>query len=386
MSDVHLVDMISRDKGGLDEKIRRLFKQAGLDAVISPGDLVAVKIHFGEPGNHRLIHPSHIRVIVEEIKTVGGNPVIVDTTGIGLTNPRGVAAGCLEAAVIHGYTHQTLGAPIMVADGLKGFSGVEVALKGDYKLKKVYVASIIAEADVLISIAHGKGHPRTGFAGAIKNIGVGCVTKQTKAELHLATKPKVEPSKCDGCAVCITFCPAKAIGLVNGKAVIDWSKCLWGCGCWNICPKNAITGWGEMHRENTELSALVAEAAAAVINIVGKEKVAYINMLYNITPHCDCFAFGDQPIVPDIGIMASRDPVAIDKASIDLINQSAGLPGSAVDELGAVAPKVDKFIVLNEYPPSRFAKTHGKPDWKTMLRRAAEIGLGSLDYHLIKVD
>jgi len=386
MSTVYLVDMVSRDEGGLDEKIRKLFKRAELDAIISPGDLVAVKIHFGEPGNHRLIHPSHIRVIVDEIKAVGGNPIIVDTTGIGLTNPRGTAVGCLEAAAIHGYTHQTLGAPLIVADGLKGFSGVKVTLKGNYRLKEVYVASVIAEADVLISIAHGKGHPRTGFAGAIKNLGVGCVTKQTKAELHLAVKPEVKPSKCDGCGICVKFCPVKAIDLVDGKAVINQDKCLWGCGCWSICPQNAITGWSEMHRENTELSALIAEAAAAVINMVGKEKVAYINMLYNITPHCDCFAFGDLPIVPDIGIMASRDPVAIDKASIDLVNQSAGLPGSAVDELGAVAPGADKFVVLNEYPPSRFAKAHGKPDWRAMLKRAVEIGLGRLDYRLIRVD
>jgi len=385
-SKVYFIDVKSRKKNeNLEVKLAKLFDKSGAASAISKGDLVAVKIHFGEPGNFRFIRPSHIRVIVDKIKELGAKPFITDTTGVGLTGGRGTAEKCLEAAAMHGYTPESLGAPIVVADGLKGFSGVKVKVNG-LRLKEVEVAQAIAEADALVSLAHAKGHSRTGFGGALKNIGVGCLTKSGKAPLHLAMKPKIKVEVCNKCMKCVEFCPAKAIQLVDNHLKVIEEKCLWGCGCWTICPINAITSWSEMHHpRNSELSIRVADAASAIINLIGKDKVFFFNFAYDITPHCDCAAYADIPIVPDIGVLASKDPVAIDKASIDMINNSPGIPGSAVDELGVMEPGKDKLSALIDYPPFSYAKPQGGPDWKSMIEAAVKLGIGSDQYELIKV-
>ncbi len=387
-SKVFFVDARSRSpQESLLKKMERLLEESGVLDVVDKGDLVAIKIHFGEPGNYRFIRPQFVRVVVEKVKEKGGVPFVTDTTGVGYQGARGDAKRCLEAAYMHGYTPETLGAPIVVADGMLGFSGVKVRVDG-IKLREVEIASAIADADALISVAHAKGHPRTGLGGALKNLALGCVTKRTKAKIHLTGPPKVDLSKCDGCGECVKFCPLGAIDIDPeiGKAVIDESVCAWGCGCWSACPRKAISGWFKLHfPSNTEVSVRVADAAKAVIDYLGKDKVSFVNVVMDVTPHCDCFGYGDLPIVPDIGILASMDPVAIDKASIDLINQAPGIPGSAAEEIGVMEPGKDKLSALVNYGPfKRFLKA-GPPDWKSMLEAAVKLGLGSIDYELVKL-
>lgn len=369
----------------LERKLVTLFKSAATAETISEGDLVAIKMHFGEPGNHRLIRPQHIRVIVEMVKEAGGRPFVTDTTGIGLNSARGTAERCLKAALMNGYAPETIGAPLVVGDGPKGFFGVKLRVDG-LELKEVEIGQAIAEADALISLAHAKGHPRTGFGGALKNMGVGCVTKCGRAPLHLAKKPQVNREKCDDCGKCITFCPVGAIEKTASRPVVNHDKCIWGCGCWDICPNNAISTWSEMHHEtNKELCVRLADVALAVMNHIGRNKMMFFNFEYDVTPHCDCAPYGDMPIVPDIGILASRDPVALDKASIDMIINSPGMPLSASSDLNIMKPGADKLSALIDYPPFQPFRRQGGPDWKSMIEAAAKLELGSPQYELICV-
>jgi len=386
-SKVYFTDMRARGpREASVEKLARLLDAAGLGDVVEPGDLVAIKVHLGTPGNQRHIRPHHIRVVVEKVRELGGEPFVTDTTGISLLSPRGDAIKVLRAAAMNGITPETVGAPIVVADGLKGFSGVAVRVEG-FRLKEVEVAQAIAEADVLISLAHAKGHPRTGLGGALKNVGVGCVSKRGRAPLHLAKKPQIKPELCDGCGKCASFCPTGAIVKADGVYRIEQERCIWACGCWELCPRKAITGWAEMHHEsNEELCVRVAVAFKAVIGLFGPGKVAYINLAYDVTPHCDCFPWGDVPIVPDVGMLASKDPVALDKATIDLINQAPGLPGSAAEDVGALEPGSDKLGALARWEPFKPFLRHGGPMWEAYIKWAAKAGLGSLDYELVRVE
>jgi len=382
MVDVFMIDFkVRKAEDNINARLPKLFNESGLGDIIDKGDIVAVKVHMGEEGNFTHIRPIHVRIIVEEIKKLGGVPFVTDTTGVGLDRPRGTAVGYLRVAASHGFTSETVGAPIIIADGLKGLSGVKVKVNGKV-IKEVEIGQAIAEADCLISLAHFKGHPRTGFGGALKNIGMGCVTKSGKAQNHLKMKPYVKSEPCNGCGKCVDFCPVNAIEMVNGKAKIDREKCVWGCGCWAICPEKAISSWGEMHRDPEEFCIAVVETVLAVVNYFGKDKVGYMNFLYDITAHCDCFPFSDNPFVPNIGVLASRDPVAIDKASLDLVNQAPGLPYSVAEELGALEKGSDKFSkitmieYLNRFPPV---------DPLATLKYAKEYGLGETEYSLVKI-
>ncbi len=373
-----------KEEESLVHKIRRLFKEADLDSVIGRGDVVAVKIHIGERYGHTYVRPKHVRTVVELIKELGATPFITDTTGLDLTSNRGNALNCIEIAALNGFTRETVDAPIIIADGLKGLKGVRVKVNG-LVLKEIYLPPVLAEADALISLAHAKGHPRTGLGGAIKNIAAGCVNKTTKALIHLKEPPYVKEDKCNGCGLCVKFCPADAITILNGKARIDYEKCLLGCGCWSVCPANAISGFRERHRTQVEFGLAVADAAYAVVKHFTPSKVGFINLAYDVTPHCDCFTYSDIPMVPDIGVLTSKDPVAIDKASIDLIREAPGIPGSAAEELKIMDVGVDKLVQINLWEPLNFARKDGEPVPYIVLEAASKLGLGSLQYELISI-
>ncbi len=369
------------------EKIKRLFDASSMKDAISKGDLVAVKIHFGTDWNHRHLRPEHIRAVVEKIKEAGGEPFVTETTGIGLAATRGTAIGCIRNATIHGFTQETLGAPIIVADGLKGMSGVKIEVDG-VRLKEVEFAQSIAEADSMISISHAKGHARMGFAASLKNIGIGCVTKFYKGCFHMSKKPKIDQEKCNDCGICIPFCPVGAIQRTNEKPQVIEEICVWGCGCWDICPQKAFSKWIDMHhKQNTELIMRNIDAVAAIFKHFGKEKLAFMNFAYEITPHCDCADYGDVPMVPDVGIFASKDPVSIDRATSDAIINAPGMKTSAAEEIKAIESGDDKFTNLSSYPPFKIFKSDDMTTgWRVQLDIGEKLGLGTQKYELIRIE
>ena len=367
-------------------KIKNLFDAAGIQKIITEGDLVALKIHFGTGGNQRHLEPQHIRAIADKVKETGGQPFVTDTTGIGLSAPRGTALGCLRHATLHGFTQEVLGAPVIVADGLKGLTGCKIKING-VRMKEIEIAQAIAESDAMISIAHVKGHPRTGFGASLKNVGIGCISKVSKAPLHMSKKPKINSEKCNNCGLCIPFCPVEAIQRHGKKPKISSKKCIVGCGCWDICPENAITKWGGLHHRNKELIIRNVDAAAGVLKYFGKKKVAYFNFAYDITPHCDCADYGDVPMVPDIGLFVSNDPVAIDKASTDAINNSLGIKGTATEEIDAMKIGEDKIGKLADWDAFQiFKNIDGTREWKLQFEIAEKLGLGTQKYKLITID
>lgn len=342
-------------------KLERLIAKSGILDNISKGDQVAIKTHFGIHGTTKPLRPVFIRKVVQMVKDRGGMPFVTETTGLGMTKERSFAVSKIETAEENGYTSQTLSAPIIIADGLKGFDGVEVRVNG-LQLKKVYVARHIAEADKVISLAHFKGHMNSGFGGALKSIGVGCVAKTSKYDLHIHKPPVINPERCTKCGTCLEICPVDAIK----DWTIDPTKCVRCQGCAEVCKDGAISlNWVS----SRDLSERFVDCAKAVIDYVGKENFRYVNFLLDITPHCDCCPYSDNPIVPDIGILASDDILAIDKAAVDMVNQAPILPNSMAQN------GEDKFHGVFEWTHSRY-----------QLEAAEKLGLGSMTYEVIKVE
>jgi len=347
---------------------------------ISKGDLVAIKTHMGSPLSTRYLRPFYIRRLVEHLRKWGAKPFVAETTGLGLTNPRGTAQKYLEVAASHGFTQETVLAPIIIADGQFGTDITKVKFEGNL-FKEVTLAKMLTKVDFLISAAHFTGHAFAGPAGAIKNIGVGCAGKTSKGLIHFKNKPKVNPSICDGSpgysiAPCITACPVDAVSKENNKAVIDEEKCIFCYACVVKCPQKAI----ETERtEKAFLQKAIAELTTAFVQTIGKENIYNFNFLIEIDWNCDCEhlqkGWNDTPIVPDLGILASSDPLAIDQASIDLINAAPGIPGSMAEECGVMDAGADKLRgILKEIDP------------QNLLVAAEEIELGSRKYKLEKIE
>lgn len=333
-------------------KIKKLYEAIKTDELFSKRDLVAIKLHFGELGNDTFLNPVFVRQIVDLVKEAGGKPFLTDTNTLYLGSRKN-GVDHLETALKHGFSYATVNAPIMIADGLMGenYKEIEINLK---HFKKTYIAGAIDEADSMIVLSHFKGHGMAGFGGAIKNLAMGCTNPHGKKEQHSA-RPVADSTICIGCGDCVRVCPEDAITLIAGKAVIDVDKCV-GCGeCMLVCPTKAIVlNWSEELLEFTER--MVEYAYSAVKD--KKDKVIYFNFLLNITPLCDCVPWSDSSIVPDIGILASTDPVAIDKASLDLINQGGA----------------DKFKSINKETLGEVQVNYGE-----------EVGLGNKEYELIEI-
>ncbi len=334
----------------LVNKLKRLIDESGILDTISAGDIVAVKTHFGERGTTKTIRSVFIRAVVEKLKEIRAKPFVTETTGLGLTRLRSTAYGRLVIAEENGYTQQTVSAPIIIADGLLGFDFVEVEINGKY-LKKVYVAKAIAECDAVICCTHFKMHMDAGIGGSIKNVGVGCVAKPSKFDVHIRDFPVINEN-CTKCGKCIDICPAKAIKDFK----IDKSKCLKCLGCYEVCDFDAVElKW----LRGKDVSDRIVECAKGVLSV--NSNFAYLNFLIDITPHCDCHPYSDIAITPDIGIIASRDIVAIDRASLDLYLKAESIKDSLLAE-------------------NRFWEW---TDPFGMISYAEEIGLGCSKYELV---
>lgn len=351
----------------LVSKLERLIAKSNVLDIVERGDTVALKTHFGDRGNTKMLRSIFIRKVAEMVKQRGAMPFVTETTGLGMIRDRNFAVGRIQIAMENGYTYETLSAPIIIADGLKGFDYVEVEVNG-LQLKKVYIAKAIAEADKIISLAHFKGHFRSGFGGAFKNVGVGCVAKPSKYDIHLYDLPRIDEEKCNKCFECLKICPGGAITQNNKNKLIQ-QKCIRCLGCYEVCKSNAIQVEWTIGRDIAER---IIDCAKAVIDFKGRENFAFLNFLVDITPHCDCHPYSDLPIVPDLGIAASREILAVEKASVDLINRAPTIQGSLAS--------------LHEETEDKFHTTFNWNHSKYQLEAARKSGLGTYDYELLEID
>ncbi len=348
------------------QKIRRLFDAAGFGDVVRPGDLTAVKLHVGERGCDTYINPVFARQVVDKVKECQAHPFVTDT-GTLYAGSRADAVRHTVTAIEHGFAYAVVGAPVIIADGLSGGYWKEVAVGGNH-FENVRIAGGILAADSMLVLSHVKGHDLAGFGGAIKNLAMGCAPPSGKAEQH-AGRPFVEIERCGGCGRCIQVCPQAAVTLVEGRARFNPERCV-GCGdCMRSCDLGAIEfDW------TTEIRPFIERVCEYALGAVRDKpgRVGYINFLLAITPDCDCVPWSDAPIVPDIGILASTDPVAIDHASLDLVNSERGIARTALGE--NLAPGEDKFKGIWDYTDGNY-----------QIAYAARIGLGDASYRLIEV-
>jgi hypothetical protein len=358
-------------RGGICEKIRALWSESGMPDMIEKYDLVAIKMHFGEPGVTSYIRPIIVRTIVDLVKEAEGRPFLTDTTTL-YKRRRHTADSYYEAMKGNGFTSETMGCPILVADGFRN-NGVYVTLDRYYKLKEVKVAQLIYDADVMVSLAHVTFHGDTGIAGTIKNIAMGGTCAESKLKAHSSeAKPKLVPERCIKCGICVRICPANALGFREKVLALNEELCI-SCGdCIAACPSGAIrVPWGMAHQTYRG----ILDQYRAVISTFQEGKVGHINLALDITPGCDCQAPSDTPMVPNIGVLASKDGLACDKATHDLINIVPGIPGTKAEEKGALEPGSDKFKAL-------FPSLNMDELWEL----ASKAGMGSLEYELIDIE
>jgi uncharacterized Fe-S center protein len=354
------------EKDNRTNKVGRLFEAAGLGDSISEGDLTAVKIHFGEMGGDAFISPIYVREVVERIRGSGGKPFITDTNTL-YKGSRHNSVDHIETAIAHGFDYAVVLAPVIIADGLKGRNVRWVEINKKH-FEKVRIAADIANADSMIVMTHFKGHEMAGFGGAIKNLAMGGGSAYGKMDQH-SVRPKVNPRKCIGCGTCISICPVDAHVMEGGKVFIQKEICI-GCGeCITVCPQDAIgLSWAS---EIPPFLERMTEYAYGT-TLTKPNKIGYINFVTRVSPDCDCFSWSDHPIVPDVGIMASKDPVALDKACYDLVNEQVGFKDTKLKsgwERGE-----DKFLGMRP-----------EVDAKIQFRYGEELGLGTADYEIIEI-
>lgn len=350
---------------GMLEKLTKLMTKAGFCKLDLDGKFTAIKIHFGELGNLSFLRPNYARQVAEYVKKQGGKPFLTDCNTL-YVGTRGNAVDHLDTANLNGFTALTTGCNVIIGDGLKGTDDVDLPVPNGIHLKTAKIGRVIADSDVIISMTHFKGHEKMGIGGVIKNIGMGCGSKGGKMEMHSDGKPSVM-DWCVGCGICTRFCAHDALHKKGNKMTVDLNKCA-GCGrCIGICPKGALQPtWDQ---DNRLLDEKTAEYAAAVLN--GKQAF-HISFLCDISPNCDCHCENDAAILPNIGILAGTDPVALDMAAVDLCNKSPRLPMTQLDKCK------DTGDVFND--------VHTVTHWHDTIEHAVKLGLGNPDYELISID
>jgi uncharacterized Fe-S center protein len=354
-------------------KLDRLIVKAGIEQIDFDQKYTAIKIHFGEPGNLAFLRPNFARTVADRIKVLGGKPFLTDCNTL-YVGRRNNALVHMDAAFENGYTPLSTGCQNIIADGLKGTDDTEVPVPGGIYCKTAKIGRAIMDADIVISLNHFKGHENAGFGGALKNIGMGSGSRAGKMIMHNDGKPEVDQRLCTGCRACAKFCNEKAIVFeANKKARIDHAKCV-GCGrCIGACNYNAISNHGDS--SNEALNCKIAEYTLAVL--AGRPNF-HINVVNQVSPYCDCHNESDAPIVPDIGIFAGFDPVALDKACIDAVNAAPGIAASILGE----REHTHRDDAGHE---DHLTDVHPKTDWRSQISHAEKIGLGCGNYELITV-
>ena len=374
VSKVYFTDFHTEAYGdGLPTKLKKLIKKAGIQELDLEGKFVAIKMHFGELGNISYLRPNYARAVVDVVKELGGKPFLTDCNTM-YPGSRKNALEHLECAWENGFTPLTVGCPILIGDGLKGTDDVEVPVVGGEYVDKAKIGRAIMDADVFISLSHFKGHEMTGFGGAIKNIGMGCGSRAGKKEQHASGKPKISATRCRGCMRCQKECANN--GLVfnpeTKKMTVDEQNCV-GCGrCLGACNFDAIYFTND--NAQAALNCRMAEYTKAVID--GRPNF-HISLVVDVAPNCDCHAENDIPILPNIGMFASFDPLALDQACVDACLAATPMPGSQLAKHLADPNFHDHH--------DHFTNSTPESEWPSCLEHAEKIGLGSREYELIEM-
>ncbi|MCI8848737.1 MAG: DUF362 domain-containing protein [Oscillibacter sp.] len=352
----------------LPQKLARLMMTAGFGEIDMEGKFVAIKMHFGEPGNLAYLRPNWAKAVADLVKSQGGVPFLTDCNTL-YVGGRKNALDHLESAYVNGFTPYSTGCHILIGDGLKGDDEALVPVEGGEYVKEARIGRAVMDADVFVSLTHFKGHEQAGMGGALKNIGMGCGSQGGKMEQHNAGKPFVKEKHCVGCGACAKICAHDAPQIANGKASIDESKCV-GCGrCLAVCPKDAIQCLFD--EAPAVLNKKIAEYTKAVVD---GRPCFHVSLVVDISPNCDCHGENDAPIAADVGMFASFDPVALDQACADAVVSQKPLPGSVLTDEGYDCSCGDLFQAA-----------HPDTQWQVCLEHAEKLGLGSRKYELIKI-
>lgn len=370
-SKVYFTDFRTRVGVSLTEKLQRLIKKAGITDIDMDGKFVAIKMHFGELGNLSYLRPNYAKAVADVVKECGGKPFLTDCNTL-YPGSRKNALEHLDCANINGFNTITTGCQIIIGDGLRGTDDITVPVRNGEYCKEAYIGRAVMDADIFISLTHFKGHESTGFGGAIKNIGMGCGSRAGKMQQHNSGKPIVHDDLCRGCRRCAKECGSDAITYENGKAVINQDICK-GCGrCIGACAFDAIEN--QNWDANEILGRKMAEYSQAVCD---GRPTFHISLVRDISPNCDCHGENDAPILPDVGIFASFDPVALDQACVDACLHVTPMPNSQLSDNLA-----DPHW---HHHHDNFLDSNPNVRWKETLEHAEKIGLGTREYELIQM-
>ncbi len=368
-SKVYFTDFRTVLEVSLTKKLQKLIMKAGIDSIDMEGKFVAIKMHFGELGNLAYLRPNYAKAVADVVKKKGGLPFLTDCNTL-YPGSRKNALEHLDCANINGFNTITTGCQIIIADGLRGTDDVIVPVPNGEYCKEAYIGRAVMDADIIISLNHFKGHEQAGFGGAIKNIGMGCGSRAGKMHQHNSGHPHVITEKCRGCKRCGRECGSDAFVYKDGKAWIDPEKCK-GCGrCIGACSFDAIENdnWDAAEMLGRRMS----EYTAAVLD--GRPNF-HINMIMDVSPNCDCHGENDAPILPDIGMLASFDPVALDMACVDLCQKAEPIRNSQLGDNMASKHFHDHGDV--------FKNSNHNTSWRECLEHAEKIGIGTREYELI---
>lgn len=365
-SKVYYADFRATYHENLQQKLTRLLKTAGMGDIDFDRKYVAIKMHFGEPGNLAFLRPNWAKTVADFVKERGGKPFLTDCNTL-YVGGRKNGLDHLDSAYLNGFSPLSTGCHVIIADGVKGTDEAYVPVEGGEYVTEAKIGRAVMDADIFVSLTHFKGHEQAGFGGALKNIGMGCGSRAGKMEMHAAGKPDVRTKKCVGCGMCRKICAHSAIAITDKKAFIDHNKCV-GCGrCIGVCPMDAVAP----HYDEAAdvMNRKIAEYTKAVVD---GRPCFHISLVLDVSPNCDCHAENDVPIVPNVGMFASFDPVALDQACVDAVN---AMPVNPASQLG------ERSCGCGDH----FHTMHPDTNWPAALEHGEKLGLGTREYELVKI-
>lgn len=370
-SKVYFTDLRTTPNSNQLDKLEKLVKRAGIDNIDFKNQFTAIKIHFGEPGNLAYLRPNYSARLVKFLRTLGAKPFLTDSNTL-YSGGRSNAVDHLQSAMENGYNPISAQCQVIIADGLKGTEFREIPVEGALYCKLPKIGSAIADADIIVSMTHFKGHEQSGFGGTLKNLGMGAASVPGKLELHSSSQPEIIEENCKGCNICVKYCRHQAVILnQTHKAVINYDLCV-GCGqCVALCQHNSAVV--ASYDTSEVLNYKIAEYTKAVLN---EKPHFHISFIMNVSPECDCWNHNDAAVIPDLGIAASFDPVALDQACADLVNQAPviNMPNMLTDHIHEHKDHHDKFHIM-----------HPDTNWQAGLEHAEKLGIGTRNYELIKI-